>query len=144
MTGQEAFDRVWQWFVVDKNNPSIDPGTRMCVYRGPDGTRCALGVLLPDDLYSPHLEGLNARTMFSGFFLNEDESDTIAVAVKPVTAWLNTELADNDRLVVALQKAHDMAANNGLSPTPPLEVFHRELEMRLRDLALSYRLQVPQ
>jgi len=27
-----------------------------CMYRGPNGTRCAAGQLIPDDLYSPDME----------------------------------------------------------------------------------------
>ena len=29
----------------------------VCAYRGASGLRCAIGVLIPDDLYSPEFEG---------------------------------------------------------------------------------------
>lgn len=28
-----------------------------CLYRGPDGTSCAVGCLIPDELYDPSMEG---------------------------------------------------------------------------------------
>lgn len=39
--------------------PSIDddPNNRMCLYRGPDGRKCAFGLILPDDEHTPDLEG---------------------------------------------------------------------------------------
>ena len=29
-----------------------------CLYRGPDGTMCAIGCIVPDELYRPDIEGL--------------------------------------------------------------------------------------
>jgi hypothetical protein len=31
-----------------------------CMYRGPDNTRCAVGVLIPDEAYRPEMEGRGA------------------------------------------------------------------------------------
>lgn len=31
-------------------------GIRRCVYRAPDGSRCGIGGLIPDDLYEPAME----------------------------------------------------------------------------------------
>jgi hypothetical protein len=44
--------------------PSLLPsrlGEHVCAYRGEDGTRCAVGVFIPDALYSPDLEGFDAE-----------------------------------------------------------------------------------
>jgi hypothetical protein len=57
MTNQEAFDRVWHWFVVEGHAQSKAPGSMACLYRGPDGLKCAVGVLIPDEEYQPSLEG---------------------------------------------------------------------------------------
>ena len=56
MTVQEAAQRIYDWFVVDGNKPSLGPRNE-CRYRGPNGTRCAAGVLIPDDLYEEQMEG---------------------------------------------------------------------------------------
>lgn len=36
--------------------PAYEPETAACSYRGPGNTRCAVGMLIPDDLYSRVLE----------------------------------------------------------------------------------------
>jgi hypothetical protein len=44
--------------------PSLLPhrlGEHVCAYRGEDGTRCAVGVFIPDELYSPDMEGFDAE-----------------------------------------------------------------------------------
>jgi predicted house-cleaning noncanonical NTP pyrophosphatase (MazG superfamily) len=35
----------------------VDDDTR-CLYRGPNGTKCAAGCLIPDEDYDPKMEGL--------------------------------------------------------------------------------------
>lgn len=53
---QTAFDTVVAHLRLQKKR-SAKPGTNVCMYRGPDGTKCAVGVLIPDDQYSPLFEG---------------------------------------------------------------------------------------
>lgn len=31
-----------------------------CMYRGPDGKKCAVGMFIPDDAYNPNMEGKKA------------------------------------------------------------------------------------
>lgn len=64
MTKQEAAQGIWDWFFVQGNKLSKVPwpgyeGER-CVYRGPGGERCAVGCILPDELYSEGIEGWGA------------------------------------------------------------------------------------
>lgn len=65
-----------------------DPNVAMCMYRGnSDATspiRCAFGVLIPDDLYSPDMEGTTSDGVLSHwpavadlFDLDLREQDTI-------------------------------------------------------------------
>ncbi len=54
-TAQEIFTQVWNHFVVDGGAYSVD--SKGCCYRGPNGAKCAVGVLLRDDEYSPEIEG---------------------------------------------------------------------------------------
>lgn len=35
----------------------------MCVYRADNGDRCAFGILLPDNLYTPKMEGVSAASL---------------------------------------------------------------------------------
>lgn len=58
LTLQEAFNQVWDWFVVQGNPQSTtDHGEPICQYRGPNGAKCAAGVLLTDEEYKPSMEG---------------------------------------------------------------------------------------
>jgi hypothetical protein len=59
MEAQEIFETVWNHFVVGGAPRSYDEtrtnGT--CLYRGPNGSKCAVGVLLTDNEYSLDMDG---------------------------------------------------------------------------------------
>lgn len=65
LTFQEAFDKVVDC-LADQGGPSIDlsTGTPSCRYRGPDGRRCAVGCVLPDDKYDSSFEGVRVSNIF--------------------------------------------------------------------------------
>lgn len=63
MTEQEQlnawFQTVWNYFVVHKNKASvekIDINRHHCFLRSPEGRKCAIGVLIPDDKYTEDME----------------------------------------------------------------------------------------
>ena len=59
MTNQEAFDRICE-HLIRQGRPAVgDDG--LCAYRGEGGTACAIGGILPDELYRPGIEGSNIR-----------------------------------------------------------------------------------
>ena len=60
MNKREIFDKVRDHLLA-QNAKSLTYGS--CLYRGPDGTKCAVGCLIPDDLYSSQMEG---AAIFSG------------------------------------------------------------------------------
>lgn len=45
-----------------QGKPSVDPDSTRCLYRAPDGSKCAAGHWLPDELYTPRMEN---RSIFS-------------------------------------------------------------------------------
>jgi hypothetical protein len=60
MTAQEIFDRV-ATHLLKQGRKSIsarmdDDGGILCAYRGADGTRCAVGCLIPDEHYDAGIE----------------------------------------------------------------------------------------
>ena len=86
MTRQETFDTVARHLLA-QGCRSVN-GEGNCQYRGTDGTKCAAGVLIPDEDYSPDMEGkLTCPHTLIGYFL----------------AGLGYDL----ELVVALQRVHD-------------------------------------
>lgn len=60
MTLQEIFDRVVD-HLRKQGEPSTTPALHTnsvrCLYRGPNGKKCAVGALITDAVYSPHIEG---------------------------------------------------------------------------------------
>lgn len=54
VTIQEVFDRVVSHLLTQKK-PSYSAGGG-CAYRGADGLMCAVGCLIPDNLYNPLMD----------------------------------------------------------------------------------------
>lgn len=77
MTKQEIFDKVARHLLTQKQK-SVSSGNS-CRYRGPKDTKCAIGCLIPDDKWTPKLEGAVARDLIVAkaaglrFSLNENE-----------------------------------------------------------------------
>lgn len=60
MSNQEAFDRVTNHLLTQMKQSKSKSGN--CLYRGTDGTSCAVGCLIADEHYYPSLEGLYANS----------------------------------------------------------------------------------
>lgn len=73
MTNQEIFDRVLNHLRTQRvasfgTDPRLSaPQIEVCLYRGPANTTCAVGCLIPDDLYDPDMEGQNIGTLARAF-----------------------------------------------------------------------------
>lgn len=115
---QQIFNNAWEHFVVQRQSPSIDTeiAWRRCLYRGPNGTKCAIGVSIPDSLYNPNLEG---------------KSGLQALAEIGIT--VNGSLEALRRL----QNRHDYCAQDRSCD------FHKTFEAAMRNIAQDYRLQCP-
>jgi hypothetical protein len=57
---QEAFDKIWNHFVVNSGERSFDG--KACMYRGPNGSKCAIGVLISDEK-AAEVEGLSLQSI---------------------------------------------------------------------------------
>lgn len=127
MTNQEAFSTVWEHFVVNKAPESVGKyvyaglgEAEGCVYRGPNGTKCAFGVLIPDDLYEKSFEGRGAD-----FVMRE-------LSEKGYSEFDGL----NEGFVRSLQAAHDRSTQ--------AQDFSASVELLLRDLAKGYNLTIPE
>lgn len=56
---QETFDRVAK-HLLKQNKQSTRQDSSACLYRGPDGLKCAVGCLIQDSEYHPSMEGVPA------------------------------------------------------------------------------------
>jgi hypothetical protein len=57
MTPQEAFEKAAKHLIA-QGEPAgqMVNGSWRCYYRSPDGLKCAIGALIPDELYSADME----------------------------------------------------------------------------------------
>lgn len=58
---QEMLDKVYEHYITNNQLPSYyigDTWAIHCRYRGPNGTKCAFGLFIPDELYHSGMEGL--------------------------------------------------------------------------------------
>ena len=103
---QEIFDKVRD-HLLRQNAKAVKytEGGGTCAYRGSNGTKCAAGVLIPDDLYHPRFEGKNVGELI-------DSEPELAESL----GWDDERVAT---LVSDLQGVHDnsevAAWNHGLA-----------------------------
>lgn len=119
MDKQEIFDTVVK-ALKKQGKPSVSHRGE-CVYRGPDGTKCAAGHLLPDECYTPTMEGASWNVLV---YHHGDK--------------LPKFLVDEADLIRRLQSIHDLWAREGayVEDMP----FPRE---RFERVAEDYHLQMP-
>ena len=67
MNRQESFNYICRNLIA-ASAPSVYRDDTIeetkCQYRGEDGAKCAVGWLIPDDLYHPHMEGKSVLRLF--------------------------------------------------------------------------------
>ncbi len=59
MTNQEILDKVANHLLI-QNEKAWDEESLVCRYLDPEGNKCAVGCLIPEEQYSSKLEGLIA------------------------------------------------------------------------------------
>jgi hypothetical protein len=57
LTIQEAFDKILLHARTQKTKSLKHPNSPLCAYRSPEGLKCFIGALIPDDSYDPIIEG---------------------------------------------------------------------------------------
>lgn len=63
MQAQEIFDTVVK-HLAKQGGPAREPkGMMYCLYRAPDGRKCAAGALIPDEVYHASMEGSVIETL---------------------------------------------------------------------------------
>ena len=91
MTDQTMFDTVVAHLLTQNSVSMDDTGT--CVYKGPDNKRCAIGCLIPDEMYTVDLEGKEVRTLVNNPLFSAE-----------LTTYLSQFNLD---LLIRLQQTHD-------------------------------------
>lgn len=67
MLAQEVFNKTVTDLVA-QGGPSVgqfENGSLRCLYRGPYGRKCGVGIHIPDALYDPSMEGSSVYTLWT-------------------------------------------------------------------------------
>lgn len=96
-TAQEVFDTVACHLLTQGRRSTSRRG--LCRYRGEDGLRCAIGCLIPDELYDSSIEGLGVRLAVGSTSL--------------YTILEEVGVVEHLNLLSALQAVHDDRAAEG-------------------------------
>ena len=97
MNAQEVFDTV-ATHLLKQNMRAIDM-EGSCVYRSHDGLKCAVGCLIPDDIYEPGFESLGEIVV-----VIENCKELLA---DKASDWVTENLAPHFELLDDLQRVHD-------------------------------------
>lgn len=93
MTNQEIYDTVKEHLLKQAERSVQDhPEGASCLYRGPNGLKCAAGILIPEELYDSTMEGGS----FNFVIENYPEVEKL-LDLKP----------DGINLILDLQSMHD-------------------------------------
>lgn len=90
MNAQEIFETVARHLFA-QGRPAYDLSDG-CLYRGPNGTKCAVGCLIPDDRYDPAMEHHAVQDLSR-------------------EAFNLPEIKDHEDLLASLQNVHDASSN---------------------------------
>ena len=127
MTEQEIFDTVLTHLREQGKAAATDDGG--CRYRGPDGTACAVGCLIPDELYDPVIEGLSVSQIIRAAVYLHDQAQARA----PLTRITNHIGAEHLQLLQELQDAHDVyLSDSGMA------AWEERMHWIARDFYLKY------
>ena len=114
---QEIFDRTAAHLAKQKEKSvkltmRLEGNITVCQYRGERDLKCAFGVFIPDEVYSPDLEGYTCvtlleeaqRVLFDGEL---DSGIRLSLAITPEFTRAMAPLIPFKNELRALQKIHD-------------------------------------
>ena len=111
MNNQEFFDKTLAHL---KQQGVCSARGTSCLYRGPNGTSCAIGFHIPDELYKPEMEGKSVGNLLGHY-----------PELRPLFKGVS------DVLMVELQSLHD----NGLGTS----YFEEQVEKIAARYHLTYK-----
>lgn len=106
LSNQEIFDRVSS-HLLTQGKPALRDGE--CVYRTPEGLRCAIGCLIPDALYAVELEGIAVRQTRDVEALPHytHKEDAFRLAMVLLASGIDLRQEKTFSLCAGLQYVHD-------------------------------------
>lgn len=103
LTPQEIFDTVALHLLTQNAPAKTTDGA--CLYRAPDGKKCAAGCLIPDHLYTPKIEHMGLSNLLGNLEVRDELNESELLLKKTLN---DSGIADEDfQLVYRLQDIHD-------------------------------------
>ena len=131
MNKQQVFERIVDHLLAQKE-PALNPGKYACMYRGENGKKCAVGVLIPDEEYLSGFEGKDVRELLNHYPRLHTVFD------------LSEEYDGELRLLVMLQDIHDASEYRvPLSKPEKFELTNKHFCDRVRRVAERAELVMP-
>ncbi len=109
MTHQEAYDTICEGLAKQKRRSADFNG--YCKYRGPNGLKCAVGVLIPDDKYSVSMEGSDGSPLEEVMILAE-----IPLCLKTLLSRCQNAHDNSDTSYGLRRRLRDAAVKFGVTP----------------------------
>jgi len=122
MTRQQIFDRAATHLLIEQRKPAMHQGK--CAYHTPNGLSCAIGCLIPDEAYHPHIGGAKAANsrvlgqLVNTGVLPPSPSETLVsflLALQSLAHDRGATLFDNNFLAHCREDLHKVAADFGLN-----------------------------
>ena len=133
LTAQQVFDKVL--FALRAQGRAAVDSNNKCVYRAPNGDKCAFGHLIPDELYRPRMETLSAR----GVLGISNACDEVVINYRKYHNDEMTKLRQMfnsnipDKLYSSLQSAHDSVLKS-----EGIEEWEKEMQRIAEHYELNY------
>ena len=108
LTNQELFDRSATHLLTQMEQcQTVDPDDRVfCRYRNDAGQACAIGGVIPDELYNPLIENSAASSLVNGEFEIPEARTKISEEIRDGLATLFRDV--DPALLDRLQAIHDV------------------------------------
>ena len=145
MTCQEVFDKVAKHLLMQGEqaigtHTTGGSKTTCCMYRTPDGMKCAVGCLIKNQYYTPEIEGLGVSASLEDARFSGKPYDSLVKALFRSNVIDNNDLKERTTkctLLIGLQNIHDLSDYSWeAQPRTHIERW----KSRLRELASSYHL----
>lgn len=129
---QHAYEQMREYF-SHPNAKLAKTKSGTCLYRTDDGRKCALGCLIPDDLYDPAFEGEGSWTLLgehdtlhSQNTIDPETGEDIGIPLDKLHEYFSKVDADFIKLA---QSLHDDSAHNAEHFVELLDNLAREAEL---------------
>jgi len=67
ITAQSIWEKIAN-HLLQQGKQSLSGKTGTCAYHGNDGLKCAIGVLIPENQYSPNIEGQEVNVLLTRYY----------------------------------------------------------------------------